>query len=192
MVSSARRSGRSCEPRDDGRCLSRMILKAVPRRSVERRDGGCPYRRPRAARRSDRARCESAAATRRVVAERIWRRYGTRAKGVSAQPFSRPARSTGRGLRAQSRAASGLQPVDRGTNRPIDSNSDVNTGAAFGPRHDQAMQWLGTPIGVEAPRRMTISPTLFRQEASQPSVSRRSGIAPVRQCRGAPEARGAR
>ena len=62
MVSSARRSGRRCEPRDDGRCLSRMILEAMPRRSVERRDGGCPYRRPRAERRSDRAMCESATA----------------------------------------------------------------------------------------------------------------------------------
>ncbi len=83
MVSSARHSERRCEPCGDGRFLSRMILEAMPGRSVERRYGGCPYRRRRAARRSDRASCESAAATRRVV-ERDMGRYGT---SIPAKPI---------------------------------------------------------------------------------------------------------
>src|SRR5208337_306521 len=40
MVSSAGRSGRRCEPRGDVRFLSRLILEAMPRRSVEHSEGG--------------------------------------------------------------------------------------------------------------------------------------------------------
>ena len=62
MVSSAGRSGRRCEPRDDDRFLSRMILETMPGDRSSAVTGGCPYRRPRAVRRSDRAMCESATA----------------------------------------------------------------------------------------------------------------------------------
>ena len=97
MVSSASRSGRRCEPRGDVRFLSRLILEAMPRRSVERRDGGMSA--PTSARAPFGSRkVQSAAATRRVVAERTWGLWNeTRHKPASRQAIfaSRPARKCG-------------------------------------------------------------------------------------------------
>src|SRR5271166_5927501 len=82
------RSGRRCEPRGDVRFLSRLILEAMPRRSVERRDGGMSV--PTSARAPFGSRkVQSAAATRRVVAERIWGLWNeTRHKPAPVRRFS--------------------------------------------------------------------------------------------------------